>query len=65
MENSLGDCQQQGILGKMTMMCSLFCFLFFSFSRLSLDLKDANYSFRPLKLSGEDEQKARDLVCHG
>lgn len=38
---------------------------FFATSLLSLDLKHANYSFTLLKLSGEDEQKARDLVCHG
>lgn len=45
---------------KMTMM-----WVFFAISPVSLDLKHANYSFTLLKLSGEDEQKARDLVCHG
>lgn len=44
---------------KMTMMC-------FFLLLLSLDLKHANSSFTLLKLSGEDEQKARDFfVCHG
>lgn len=59
-EDCLGDWQQQGIhCGKRTMTC-------FFLLLLSLDLKHANYSFTPLHLSGEDEQKARDFfVCHG
>lgn len=58
-EDCFSDWQQQGIRGKMTMTC-VFLLL------LSLDLKHANSSFTLLKLSGGDEQKARDFfVCHG
>lgn len=49
--------------GKRTMhVCVCVCF---DICLLSLHLKRAKYFFMRAMLSGEDEQKARDLVGHG